>query len=277
MKRHDEVAFAAEHPSPVVAGDRFAGKDLQVGGPGVRATVEQSGIAVVRQRRGRRGVGRAVFQSLTDRRPQTPRAQLHVAQRKQPHDDQDRRADANKTHDLAEHDFESRDRLGHDRVNDAGFDFLRQIGARQDDCRNGHDQSRGKQAEFRRLPDRILLVGRVLQLRDDDHADDGQRNNPQHATANRFAKTNPADRPGPAEAEMNEVAKSIDQEAEQDDQASDRDFGVAGDNGGQCGKEHGSVQYSCAPFDRTTGSREKSAAARIASIGRRVIPHDSDE
>ena len=113
--------------------------------------------------------------------------------------------------------LQPRRRLGDDRVNDPGVNFLGKVRAGQDDRRQHHHHPRRKQTEFGGLAYRILLVEHFLKLRDDDHANDRQRYDPQHAPPHRFAKANAADCPDAADAESPQVAKPQSKQSPHDD------------------------------------------------------------
>ena len=129
-------------------------EDLESGREGVLSRMERAVVAVIRQRRAADRVGRPGVELLGDHPPRVPVLERQVAPGERPHDQQDAERHPREAEYLPEHDLQPRHRFGGHGVNDAALDFLRQVGAGEDD-RHQHDQQAGrKEAIGRRLPDR---------------------------------------------------------------------------------------------------------------------------
>ena len=211
VERHDEASLVgAEHVAPRARFLRQAGEDLHHLRLDQRARVEQPGVTVIGERgdAGLRDV--LVRQSLGDRPLHRPGAHRQVGIAEDAHDQQDRQRDFGEADHLAQHDFQSRRRLGDHAVDHAVLDLARQVGARQDDGADRDQQAGGEDAEFGGLADGVLLIERTLELGDDDDADDRQRGNEKHPPPPRLHPHHVRDRPDPLEVQPQQVREADD-------------------------------------------------------------------
>ncbi len=107
-----------------------------------------------------------------------------------------------------------RQRLGDQREDHAIGNLPRQVGRGQDQ-RHHHRHDRGREeARPQRLADGVRLVRRVLELHEQQHAEHGQRGDPQDVAPDALAEDDAADRPGAVKAEANQVAQAIDEQGQ---------------------------------------------------------------